>query len=85
MNIFEQLGKRIAYLRKERKMSQLSLALEADINKNYLCDLEKGKRNPTLLILNKIANALNVNLSILFQGIEDFTLEEFVKTIEKTK
>lgn len=85
MDIFEQLGKRIAYLRKERKMSQLSLALEADINKNYLCDLENGKRNPTLLILNKIAVALGINLSILFQGIEDFTLEEFVKTIENAK
>ena len=63
MTIYEQLGMRIAYLRKQKKMSQLALSIEAEINKNYLSDLEKGRRNPTLLILNKIANALDCDLS----------------------
>ena len=51
MTIYEQLGMRIAYLRKQKKMSQLALSIEAEINKNYLSDLEKGRRNPTLLII----------------------------------
>ena len=44
MKINEQLGMRISYLRKQRGLSQLDLACEANINRNYLCDLEKGKR-----------------------------------------
>ena len=72
MKIEKQLGMRIAYLRKQSGMSQLDLALEADINRNYLSDLERGTRNPTLLVLNKIAKALKVNLSTLLLGIEEF-------------
>jgi transcriptional regulator with XRE-family HTH domain len=45
------------------------LALEAEINRNYLCDLERGTRNPTVVVLNKIAKALEINLSTLFEGI----------------
>ena len=70
MNILIQLGKRIAYLRKKKKMSQLDLALESEVNRNYLCDLEKGRRNPSILVLNRIAEALNIDLSMLFKGIQ---------------
>ena len=70
MNILVQLGKRIAYLRKKQKMSQLDLAIESEVNRNYLCDLEKGRRNPSILALNKIAVALNIDLSMLFKGIQ---------------
>ena len=70
MNIIYQLGMRIRYLRKQQKMSQLDLSLEADVNKNYISDLEKGRRNPTILVLNKIAVALNIDLATLFKGIQ---------------
>ena len=46
MNINTQLGMRIRYLRKKLGMSQLDLSLEADVNKNYISDLERGQRNP---------------------------------------
>lgn len=72
MNIFVQLGMRIRYLRKKKNLSQLELSLEAGINKNYISDLERGTRNPSLEILDKIAVALDVNLSTLFQGIQSF-------------
>lgn len=72
MNTLTQLGMRIRYLRKEQKMSQLDLALEAEVNKNYISDLERGCRNPSILVLEKIAKALDVSLEILFQGIESF-------------
>ena len=70
MNILIQLGKRIRFLRKEKKWSQLDLALESNVNRNYISDLEKGRRNPTILVLNKIAIALNTDLSNLFKGIQ---------------
>ena len=72
MNVLTQLGMRIRYLRKQKGMSQLDLALEADINKNYISDLERGSRNPSILVLEKIAKALGVSLEILFQGIQTF-------------
>lgn len=64
-----QLGRRIAFLRKQRHLSQLSLSIDADIAKSYLSDLERGERNPSVLILNRIALALGITLSELFQGI----------------
>ena len=69
MTINKQLGARIRYLRQQKNLSIEGLALEADINRNYLCDLERGARNPTINILNKIAKSLDVSLSILFEGI----------------
>ncbi len=72
MNTLTQLGMRIRYLRKQKNLSQLDLALEAGINKNYISDLERGSRNPSLIILEKIAVALEVDLSTLFKGIQSF-------------
>ncbi len=69
MTINKQLGARIRYLRQQKNWSMEDLALEAEINRNYLCDLERGSRNPTVNVLNRIAKALDVNLSTLFEGI----------------
>ena len=70
MRAVDQLGMRIKFLRKEKGWSQEDLALEADVNKNYICDLENGRRNPSLEILEKIAVAFGITLSELFKGIE---------------
>ena len=78
MDIYAQLGKRIIYLRKKRKMSQLQLSVESEINKNYISDLERGKRNPSLMILNRIAISLKIDMSELLKGIQDFSYEDIV-------
>ena len=72
MNASKQLGLRIKYLRGMRRLSQEDLALESGVNKNYLSDLERGMRNPTVKVLEKIAIALDISLSELFKGIESF-------------
>ncbi len=69
MTINKQLGYRIRYLRQQKNWSIEDLALEAGINRNYLGDLERGTRNPTLAVLNKIAFALGIDLAVLFEGI----------------
>ena len=71
MTINKQLGYRIRYLRQNKGLSIEALALEAEINRNYLGDLERGMRNPTVVILNKIAKALEIDLSTLFEGIRE--------------
>ena len=69
MTINKQLGARIRYLRQQKNMTIEDLALEAGINRNYLGDLERGTRNPTVDVLNRISVALDVTLSVLFEGI----------------
>ena len=71
MTINKQLGYRIRFLRTQKGLSIEALALDAEINRNYLGDLERGVRNPTLIILNKIAKALEVDLATLFEGIKE--------------
>ena len=71
MTINKQLGYRIRYLRQQKGMSIEALSLEAEINRNYLGDLERGMRNPTIIILNKIAKALEIDLAVLFEGIKE--------------
>ena len=70
MKAQEQLGMRIRFLRQKRHWSQEDLALYANINKNYICDLENGRRNPSLEILERIALAFNITLEELFRGVE---------------
>ena len=69
MTINKQLGARIRYLRQQKNLSIEELALEAEINRNYLGDLERGMRNPTMVVLVKIARALGIDLAVLFEGI----------------
>ena len=70
MKAQEQLGMRIRFLRQQHRWSQEDLALIANINKNYISDLENGRRNPSLDILERIAVAFNISLAELFKGVE---------------
>lgn len=72
MKIQKQLGMRIRFLRKQKNISIEDLALESNVNRNYLGDLERGTRNPTIEVLTKIASGLNVSLEELFKGIQTF-------------
>jgi len=64
--ILKELGERIRELRKKKGLSQLRLAYRAEISKTYLSDLERGKRNPSIGLLLRIAEALGVSLTDLF-------------------
>lgn len=68
--VLMELGSRIAFLRKSQGKSQLSLSLDAKVTKSYLSDVERGTRNPSVMVLNRVCLALGVSLEELFQGIE---------------
>jgi len=72
MTVQKQLGMRIRYLRKQQHLSIEDLALICGINRNYLGDLERGTRNPTLEIISQIADGLHIRLEVLFKGIQKF-------------
>ena len=67
MNIYVQLGKRIAFLKKKKKMSQLDLALDSGINKNYISDLERNLYDPSLQTIDSLAKALNIETYLLLK------------------
>ena len=68
-DVLWQLGRRIAFLRKERGLSQVELAADADMAKSYLSELELGKRNASVLVLSRLAAALGTTLEELFKGV----------------
>ena len=68
-DVLVQLGKRIRALREERKISQEELADRADIHRNYISQIEGGKRNVSFYYVVKIARALQVSPSRLIDPI----------------
>ena len=68
-DVLWQLGRRVAFLRKEKGLSQVELAADADMAKSYLSELELGKRNPSVLVLSRVAAALGTTLEELFKGV----------------
>ncbi len=69
LDVNQQFGARVRYLRNNQKISIEELAFRSNINSNYLSDLERGNRNPTLKVLNKISKGLGIDLSELLKGI----------------
>lgn len=67
MDINEFFGKKISEIRKEKGFSQEKLALEANIDRTYISDIEKGNRNISLEILDKLSKTLNIHISQIFK------------------
>lgn len=47
-------------LRQKKGWSQEAFAEEAGLHRTYISDLERGSRNPTILVVDKLAAALGV-------------------------
>lgn len=62
----EQLGAKIKQIRKNKKITQEKLAEMIDVDFGYISKLEVGQNYPSLQTLNKIAAALDVNISEFF-------------------
>ena len=75
------LGKRIAHLRKQKGLSQLEFSLDSGIAKSYVCELEAGKRNPSLFVLERVCLTLGVTLSTLFEGVGPVVPGQFRRKI----
>lgn len=61
------VGENVRRLRLERGLTQEQLAFEADIDLTYIGGIERGRRNPSLLVLANIAGALKVKVSTLVE------------------
>ena len=65
MGIRHRLAKNLRRLRLEKDWSQEALAFEAEIHRTYISDLERGTRNPTITVVEKLAKTLKVKPGIL--------------------
>jgi transcriptional regulator with XRE-family HTH domain len=68
MDIKIKFGKNLKQLRTEKGISQESLALKADLDRTYIPSIEKGERNVSITVVEKLANALSVEISELFKN-----------------
>lgn len=66
MDIRQKIGNKIKRVRESKGISQKDLAYEADLDRSYIASIETGKRNVSLINLEKIAIALHITLSQLF-------------------
>ena len=72
MDIKQKLGIVIKKLRMDKSISQENLALQANIDRTYISDIEKGERNISVEILEKLANTLEISISDLFSLVENY-------------
>lgn len=55
-----RFGANLRKLREEKGLSQEAFADEAGLHRTYVSDIERGVRNPTIVVVEKIARALGV-------------------------
>ena len=60
MDVVQLLGENVRHHRKLRGMTQEALAAEAGMERSYVSDLERGRRNPSVRALGRLADALGV-------------------------
>lgn len=69
MDIKEKLGRRIRELRDKKGLSQEKFADLCGLDRTYIAGIEKGRRNVSLINIEKIARAFGLSLSQLFKNL----------------
>jgi transcriptional regulator with XRE-family HTH domain len=67
MDLRRRVGLNVKRFRAERGLSQEELAFECGLHRTYVSGVERGVRNPTVVVLEKIAKALKVATSLLLE------------------
>ena len=70
MELKEKVGLRIRQLRKEQELSQEALGYKAEVDRTYVTDVENGRRNVSVEILERLIKALGVSVADFFNSKE---------------
>ena len=76
--IRESFGQRVRTLREAQGLSQHRFSDMISMDRSYLIDIEKGRRNISIDNLFKIAHGFGIPLSALFEGVDDFVYEHIM-------
>lgn len=68
MEIRKRIGWNIKRLRAERSITQEDFATDSGFDRGYISGVERGVRNPSVLVLERIALALQVDVADLFDA-----------------
>lgn len=71
MDIKQVVGKRVKELRNKINISQEELADIAQLDRTYITSVERGKRNISIVNVDKLAKALQVSLAEFFTFPEE--------------
>lgn len=71
MNLAEFFGPAVRRHRKVLRLSQEELADRAEIDRTYISGVERGRRNPTLEVMQRIAQSLGSDLDVIFSTARD--------------
>jgi transcriptional regulator with XRE-family HTH domain len=66
MSITEKFGKRVKEIRQSKGISQEELSIKAQLHRTYISSIELGKRNVSLLNIEKLAKALDCSIPDFF-------------------
>lgn len=66
MNIKEKFGQKVKLLREQKGISIEHLASISNVDRNYISDIEKGKRNVSIEIIEKIITAFESDFATFF-------------------
>jgi transcriptional regulator with XRE-family HTH domain len=69
-DVRQRFGQAVKARREELELTQEVLAEKAGIHRTYLSDIERGSRNPSLINIERLAHALSLRTSELFQLVE---------------
>jgi transcriptional regulator with XRE-family HTH domain len=69
-DVRERFGDAVRTRREELGMTQEDLAEKAGIHRTYLSDVERGTRNLSLVNIERLAAALSISMSKLFESVE---------------
>src|SRR5581483_11648597 len=74
-DVKKRFGAVVKTWRNKSGISQEELAWRAGLHRSYVADIERGARNASLQTIEKLAKALNLSFSTLFQPFGDFPVE----------
>jgi transcriptional regulator with XRE-family HTH domain len=66
----DAFGKSLRKRRLAKLLTQENLALESNLSRAYISDIEMGKKDPSLFTVFKLANALRLKPSVLIDEVE---------------
>ncbi len=70
MTLIQQFGASLREARLKLGISQEELAMKAEVDRTYVSGIERGRRNPSLLMMGRLADALGLPLKDLLAGLE---------------
>lgn len=67
MDVRKRVGRNLKQLREEKELTQEALADRANVHQTYISGVEGGIRNPSIVVLERLAKGLGVDVGRFFE------------------